>query len=173
MFPNRLEKLRAGFLLDEPMRSAVHRFKYLGEYQRGQDLGARLARRLPDLFPNPDSVHVVVPVPLHRRRFRQRGFNQATILAKSLAESMDVPLVHALRRTRNTQSQTELDIDARAANVAGAFEPVEEVAGQIVGRRVAIVDDVTTTGATMAAVATSLEAADAASVVGIALARER
>lgn len=173
LFPNRLFALRAGFLLDGPMRRAIHRFKYRGEYERGRDLATRLSARLSSLVPESKRVDTVIPVPLHPRRRRERGFNQAEILADALARTLDVPSIPAVRRVRNTPSQTSRDLAARTENIFGAFAPVNEYQDFVDGKRVVIVDDVTTTGATMAAVAASLEEAGAATIRAIALARER
>lgn len=173
LFPNRLFELRAGFLLDGPMRRAIHRFKYLGEYERGRDLAKRLSDRLPSLVSRPDRVDAVVAVPLHPRRLRQRGFNQADILADALARKLEVPSIPAVRRVRNTPSQTARDEAARAENVSDAFAPATDYQDFVIGKRLVIVDDVTTTGATVAAVAASLEQAGAATIRAIALARER
>jgi len=93
-----------------------------------------------------------VPVPLHRARRRSRGFNQADDLARHIGP----PVVHALRRTRHTRTQTALPAPERRANVAGAFA-VTSRAAALLGATVLLVDDVRTTGATLEACATALK----------------
>jgi ComF family protein len=173
LFPSRLARLRAGFVLDGPVRRAIHRFKYLGEYQRGRDLGERLAGRLTELSFQPDAIDALVPVPLHPRRSRQRGFNQAAILADVIADKHELRTMHAVRRSRNTVSQTSLNEVLRAQNVAGAFAPEAEMMGMMAGKRVTIIDDVATTGATISEVATVLEEMGAESIDALVLAREQ
>ncbi len=114
--------------------------------------------------PGPD---LVVPVPLHPRRLRARGFNPATLMARSLARHFRVRLDPvALRRVRDTPSQTHLDRRARRRNVSGAF-----VARERVPPRVWLVDDVVTTGSTLGEAARALRRAGARSVVGVCAAR--
>jgi ComF family protein len=114
-------------------------------------------------------VDVVVPVPLHRRRERDRGFNQSALLARAVATACALPTNEAsLMRTRETVPQVGLDIYARRVNVRGAFRAGRE---GVVGRRVLLIDDVCTTGATMEACAEALAAVGARAVWGFALAR--
>ncbi len=122
------------------------------------EAGARAPAPAPDL---------VVPVPLHPRRLRERGFNPATLLARALARERRVRLDPvALRRVRDTPSQTRLDRRARRRNVRGAF-----VARARVPPRVWLVDDVVTTGSTLGEAARALRRAGARSVVGVCAAR--
>ncbi len=149
----------------------IHRFKYPPAGLAGLDpaplavarmlcleAGARAPAPAPDL---------VVPVPLHPRRLRERGFNPATLLARALARERRVRLDPvALRRVRDTPSQTHLGRRARRRNVRGAF-----VARARVPPRVWLVDDVVTTGSTLGEAARALRRAGARSVVGICAAR--
>ena len=112
---------------------------------------------------------VLVPVPLAPKRLRDRGYNQSEHLARALAAYSGKPvLVEALRRTRETPTQTALTPEARLANVAGAFE-----GRGVQGSRVVLVDDVFTTGATLLAAAAALTQAGAAQVEAVTFARAR
>jgi predicted amidophosphoribosyltransferase len=112
------------------------------------------------------AVEVVVPVPLHRRRQLERGFNQAEVLARGLGP----PICHAVRRARDTAPQVGLSGEARLDNLRDAFA-LTSAARQVSGRRVALVDDVLTTGATVAACAEVLAAAHPQAIVAITAAR--
>lgn len=120
-----------------------------------------------DIFP-PDSV--LVPVPLHRRRYAERGFNQAMLIAQVLGRIVGLPVVSVLRRTRATPHQTQQTRLARWQNVEGAFAVAHDAV--IDGRPIILVDDVTTTGATFAACARPLLAAGVQKIYGFAFARE-
>jgi predicted amidophosphoribosyltransferase len=114
-------------------------------------------------------VDVVVPVPLHRSRAAARGYDQAALLAHAVGAHAGLPLRPALHRVRAGRPQVELDRVARAANIRGAF--VAE-AGSLRGLRVALVDDVATTGATLVDAAAAARAAGARSVRGYVVAVE-
>jgi predicted amidophosphoribosyltransferase len=119
---------------------------------------------------------VVVPVPVHAHRERQRGYDQAALIAAVAATQLGLPLARALERGRATVAQFELGRDQRAANVAGAFRPRSRdpaAARQVAGRWVLLVDDVVTTGATLAACGEALERMGAIAVSAVAVARER
>ena len=152
--------------MDEgPARELVHGLKYGGwrvaacpmAEVLARELGARLA-----------SVELLVPVPLGRRRLRARGYNQAAVLAAALSARTGVPTREGLlARTRDTRTQTALGPAERWANVAGAFRATAPLAGT----RVALVDDVLTTGATLAACAAALAASGAVAVGALTFAR--
>jgi ComF family protein len=151
----------------------IHRFKYPKRGLRGLDpapasvVGAMLreaACRAPG--PRPD---LVVPVPLHPRRLRLRGFNPAAELARSLAREFKIPFdAVALCRTRDTPSQTGLDRHERCQNVRGAFCARR---GRHIPERIWLVDDVVTTSSTLTEAALALRAAGARAVVGLCAAR--
>jgi len=144
-----------------PLRAAIHRFKYGGERGLADDLGSLVALEVARDLAQGVVIDTVVPVPLHRSRAASRGYDQATLLASAVASRTGLPLRVALRRVRYGRPQVELDRAARAANVRGAF--VGEAASL---RRlaVALVDDVATTGATIADAAAAARAAGARSV---------
>lgn len=140
-------------------------------YKFGRDLaaGRTLARLWQDEARSIDLPQLIVPVPLHRQRLRQRGYNQALELARPLARHFGVPLRHdALLRQRATAAQTELDAVARRRNVRGAFAVRPGVA---LPAHVAVLDDVFTTGATLGECVRTLKRAGAQRVDVWALAR--
>lgn len=148
------------------LRRAVIQVKYHGEWARVRDLGPLLAHASTDLLP----ADALVPVPLHPSRRKQRGFNQTEKLAESLSRIVDVPVELLLQRTRRTTPQVRLDASGRHANVAGAF--ALSPGGIVTGKRLLLVDDVITTGATLGACADVLYAAGASSIGVVTVARE-
>jgi predicted amidophosphoribosyltransferase len=112
-------------------------------------------------------LDALVPVPLHRARLRERGFNQSALLAGSLATRLGVPVVDALERVRPTRSQVGLGRAARRRNVEDAFVPR---AGLRAGVVLGLVDDVATSGATLAAAARALHAAGAGRIAAVTFA---
>jgi ComF family protein len=162
----RIELIRSVVLFHGPLRKAVHRFKY--EHLSG------LAKPLGDLLieywrTQCLAAEWLVPVPLHPVRQRERGYNQAGLLARQLGHGVGVPVLEAgLRRTRITAVQMELSAVERKTNVAGAFDCRES---RVRGCQIAVIDDVCTTGATLEACAVALLQAGAASVIGLTLAR--
>ena len=158
-----LDSLRPGFVFAGEARRLVHRLKYDRLSALAEPMGWLLAATV-----TPPPTDLLLPVPLHRRRQRERGFNQSEALAEHLAVAWGVPLERrTLLRQRPTQPQAlTTTAAARAANVAGAFA----VRAAVSGRRVALVDDVATTGATVRACASALRAAGAARVDAIVFA---
>ena len=144
-----------------PLRAAIHRFKYGGERGLAEDLGALLALEVARDLAQGILIDAIVPVPLHRSRAASRGYDQARLLAAAVASRTGLPLCAALRRLRPGRPQVELDRAARAANVRGAY--VGE-ASSLRRLAVALVDDVATTGATLADAAVAARAAGARSV---------
>jgi ComF family protein len=144
-----------------PLRAAVRRLKYGGESGLAEDLGALVALELARDLASGVTLDAVVPVPLHRSRAATRGYDQARLLAHVVAARSGLPLQPALHRIRGGRPQVELDRAARAANVRGAF--VAEAAS-LRGLRVALVDDVATTGATLMDAAAAARAAGARAV---------
>lgn len=120
------------------------------------------------LKPPAIKADLVVPVPLHRRRQLERGFNQAGVLAGCLGEMMSVPVMNSLKRVRYTAPQAQQDREGRLQNVKDAFVWKGEA---IIGKRIVLVDDVVTTGSTLTACSVALYAAGAAEVQGWCLCR--
>ena len=114
-------------------------------------------------------ANVTVPVPLHRRRLAERGFNQAELIAAALAQSLNLPVVHALERQKQTKQQAKLNKAEREVNIRSAFSISKSA--EIVGKEVFIVDDVYTTGSTIQECAAVLKSAGATRVVGFTVAR--
>lgn len=157
------------------VRDGLHDLKYKGERRLAEPFGAAVARRWARVGLG---AEVVVPVPVHADRERQRGYDQAALIAEVAARELRLPVVRALERRRATIAQFELGRDRRATNVAGAFGVRAGQDGSVgraavVGRWVLLVDDVVTTGATLAACGTALRDVGAVAVSAIAVARER
>jgi ComF family protein len=156
---------RAGAAYQGVVRDAIHAFKFRGKRALAHPLAALIGEQWP---PRAGDVAALVPVPLGRPRERERGFNQAALLAERLAPGLGVAVrPRWLARLRDTRPQSDLGAGERQANVRGAFEARADVAG----RHVVVVDDVLTTGATVAECARALRAAGASQVGVVAVAR--
>lgn len=132
-------------------RQLIHRLKYRGRADLAATLGELLAVALAAPWQRP---HVLVPIPLHTDRQRARGYNQAALIARSTAARLGWPVCDALERVRPTHIQAGLDRAGREANVAGAFAPRSDSRRKLrPGTRLLLIDDICTTGATLAAAA--------------------
>ena len=157
------------------LRKAILHLKFHGREYLGHRLGALLARAW-EALPEPDSA-IVAPVPLHPSRRRERGFNQAELLARGLVRSLRKEerlhglrlVAGSLRRIRATVPQVGLSVSARRENVSGVFSVGRPE--DVRNRTVVLVDDVMTTGATLSACAAALKRAGAARVLALSLAR--
>lgn len=153
------------------VREALHLLKYSGETRLAVPLGQAAASRWAVAGRGAD---LVVPVPVHRERERERGYDQAALIAAVVGEALALPVARALARSRATRAQFSLGRAARRGNVAGAFVLAGAGAPRLVaGRRILLVDDVVTTGATLAACAAVLLDAGATGVAALTVARER
>lgn len=151
-------------------RDGVHRYKFQNGRAHARLFGDLMAQCLQDRWEEP--VDLITWVPLSKKRLRERGYDQARLLAQRMGEVTGLPVAAALAKTRNTRTQSRLGQDAsRRANVLGAYACRPEV--ELAGKRVALVDDVVTSGATLAECAACLRAAGAASVVALTLARAK
>lgn len=151
-------------------RDALHAIKYQGEQRLADPLGRAIARRWAAVGVG---AEVVTHVPVHEDRARRRGYDQAELIARRAATELRLPLVPLLTRARATIAQFDLDRRDRAHNVTGAFRIDTRAAAACRGRWILLIDDVVTTGATLAACASALEAAGALGVSAITVARER
>ncbi|SDT57565.1 ComF family protein [Pseudomonas granadensis] len=169
--PPAFAQVAAPWLYGFPVDSLITRFKHNAKWPFGHlladVLGQYLQHRFDEDLARPDAL---VPVPLARKRLRQRGFNQAAMLARWLSESMNLPCEEQiLRRVKETDAQQDLDANARKHNLRNAFDLVPNAA--VNGRHFALIDDVLTTGATVQALARLLMSAGAARVDVYCLAR--
>ncbi len=163
-----IDGIRSPFQFDGVMRQTIYQLKY----KNLRALAASLAELLCDyLSINPVPGEVLVPVPLHRKRLRERGYNQSSLLARELGRLIDLPVADdCLVRQRYALPQTRASIvDERRSNVADAFTCSDH---NLRGRQVLLIDDVSTSGATLDACAAALKAAGVDSVWGLVLARE-
>ena len=162
--PPAVRSVRSAFVLDGSSRQLAHALKYGG----WKAVAGPMADRMSNLsFPLEvtEEVELVAPVPLSAVRLRERGYNQAELLAASFAGRMGWRMLpELLERTRSTRTQTTLHPDERRANVAGAFRVPDRMGHEIHRQHVVLVDDVWTTGATAVSCAEELLAAGARAV---------
>lgn len=166
----RLSGLRAIGPYSEPLRTCIHTLKYAGVTRLAEPLGIMLAQAASYYGMNAD---LLIPVPLHIARQQERGYNHADLLAQVCARQLGIPAYNdILIRTRATAAQVHLSGEARQQNMMDAFVCNPAYAtGALHKRRIIIIDDVCTTGATLEACAEPLFVAGAAVVLGLVLAR--
>jgi ComF family protein len=153
-----------------PARACLHALKYDGEQRLAAPLGRLMAERWRRAGIGGD---VLVPVPVHAARRRERGFDQADLLARAVGSELGLPVVPAVVRAARTKAQHALDRSARAANVGRVFSVPASRAAAVSGSWAVLIDDVMTTGATLTGCAGALRAAGARAVSALTLARER
>ncbi len=162
-----LDRVFATGAHDGVLKSAVHALKYSGAEELADPLAERLILVLARVHLHVDAI---LPVPLHSRRQAERGYNQAEILCRVVAAKLDLPSeTDLLKRVRNTKQQAQLSPAERERNVNGAFE----ADGNVGGKTFLLVDDVTTTGATLSDCARALRDQGAAAVFGIVISEPR
>lgn len=162
--------IRSAVVFGPEVRAAIHAFKYADQPYLAEYLAGWMNMRW-SKYPDLQEAQLIIPVPLHIKKQKQRGYNQSELLARSLARMRKLPLdVTNLIRTRNTPSQTEFGREGRMQNMGGAFSCrcPEAVKGKVV----LLIDDVATTGATLEACAQALKDAGAKKVLAYTLARE-
>ena len=143
----------------------AHALKYSGVRQVGLELGRRLGYLLRE---ERICADLLVPVPLHKRKIRERGFNQSYLIARGIAEVLGIPVrTDIVHRCKWTQSQTALSKDERKQNVANAFRGGRAGVSEL---RILVVDDVITTGATVEAVGAALKRSGAKYVIAVSAA---
>lgn len=160
-------RARAIFLYEEPVKEVIHRFKYQGKTACLPTF-AGFARNLP-LMAEMEGVDWIVPVPLHPSRLRERGFNQALLLARAFFPKDRRVTPDLLVRLRPTEPQTSFNGAARRTNLKNAFGVVK--AHRLAGKKILLVDDVFTTGTTVNECARVLKKGGAAEVMVLTLAR--
>jgi ComF family protein len=169
--PHQLDRLLASAFHSGPLRTAIHQFKYEDFQSLAGPLGSLMAEGWARLAPGGPEPDVLVPIPLHPRRQRQRGYNQATLLARELGSRLGRPIDEAtLIRTKATAPQVDLNARERQENVRDAFACRND---NLSGQQVMLVDDVCTTGATLESAAVALQSIGARSIWAYTLARAR
>lgn len=166
---NPLGLIRAATLHAPPLAEAVHAFKYGGRAELAPSLTRYLhATIMADPWPSIMArLDGIAPAPLHEERLKERGYNQAGLLAGSLAFATSIPVLEgAIERVRDTPTQVGLDAGDRAENVKDAFQAAP---GRVRGKSLLLVDDVCTTGSTMRECAAALRKAGVGAVFGLAL----
>ncbi len=145
------------------LQTIAHGLKYSGF----ESLGVELGRRIGDVMDEWDvNADLAIPVPLHKRKFRERGYNQAEAIACGIAANTSIRTNEKiLQRKKYTQTQTKLNLDQRKENMEEAFEVVPKFAGELKGKTILLVDDVITTGATITSCAAELLDAGAVRVI--------
>lgn len=142
----------------------AHNLKYSGVQALGLELGRRLGKIVMEQGIRADAI---IPVPLHRRKLRERGYNQAELIGTGVSEVTGIPVnANIVRRAKYTTTQTTLSLEERQKNMEGAFEVTPGTEFQTEGKIFIVIDDVITTGATIVACAAPLCAHGAASVIG-------
>lgn len=162
-------KLRTIAFYEAALQQAIHLFKFEKRTTLAKPLTQLLMQYIPDDFSIAE-YDFILPIPIHKKRLRERGFNQATLLANGIAKITGVPVVtDVLTRYRNTSPQSSLDRETRQTNIIGAFELHKKEVVQ--DKRILVLDDVFTTGATVREAVKVLWNADPIEIDVLTLAR--
>lgn len=162
--------IRAACAHRGPAASLVHAFKFRGSKPAAKAAGRVMAAAL-TLHPELSGFDALAAVPVHPRRERERGYNQAELIAREIAAATGLPLLDAVERARAAAPSWKLGRGERRAELAGAFAPRAGAAALVAGRRVLLIDDVAATGTTFEECASALRSAGAADAAGYAFAR--
>lgn len=165
-FLESIEFIRSCSLYEEPLSTAIKKLKY----QRNVGIAEILAFYFVELYNNINQdFDIIIPVPLSTNRYRERGYNQSSLIAKPFSLAIGRPMkTQALFRHKDTKSQVGLSREQRSENVAGSFVANKS---QVFGKTIILIDDVTTTGSTLEACAKALKKEGAKTIVGLTLAR--
>lgn len=163
-----IDGIRSVFYFEGTVREAIHQFKYYNLRVISGELASILSNYLDFNYIESD---VIIPVPLHNKRLRQRGYNQSELIASKLAKLRNIAIqTDALIRIRDNMPQVKTNsAEKRRKNVENAFICQPQLVG---GKKILLIDDVCTSGATLESCATSLKEAGASSVWGLTIARE-
>ena len=162
--------IHSAAVYDGAIRTALHRFKFQKRKRLAEPLGILLVNYLGQAATlGMKELDSIVPVPLHRKRLRQRGFNQVELLARMIGRYYEVPVVAALERTRDTKPHFDLPKDKRLVNIKGAFRVCRPQ--DVYNKRLLLLDDIYTTGATVAECAKTLSTAGARRIEVLTLSR--
>jgi ComF family protein len=151
-------RTQIAFEFDHELRALVHQLKYGKQLHLTRLFAELMASRL-----NKQGIDALVPIPLHRKRLHERGYNQALEIARMLSKQLDLPVIHALTRPRATASQTHLNAQQRKQNLKDAFVYQPKSLERV--KQIALIDDVITTGSTMQAAAQTLDRAQPGLVI--------
>ena len=161
----KIDCIRSVFEYKEPIDEMVRRFKYYGGKYLAEEFAERMVRICLTSLP---TVDLVVCVPSSSSRIKLKGYNQSKVLALEVAKKLELPFTEVLEKTRETESQVGLKQNERRKNLKGSFKVVDREA--VKDKRILVVDDVMTTGATLETVAEKLKNAGASEVYGIVVA---
>lgn len=156
------------FLYDETMRKAIHDFKYGKKLSQGRALGKLMADSLIKSNIDLKDYDYILPVPIHRERLRERGFNQSEILAMEISEKTKIPLnTKIVKRIKDTIPQSTLSYEGRVRNVKNSFKISK--ANYVCNRNIILIDDIFTTGSTLDAVSKALKEKGASKILSLTL----
>jgi len=151
------------FEKEGPSQHITHALKY----QEYKSLGTELGKKIGGLIVDWNvKIDIIIPIPLHRIKYRERGYNQSDYIAQGIGSIIGKPIMlDAVRRIRYTQTQTKLNLEERHINMKDAFETLPDAPGKLYGKTCLLVDDIITTGATMNSCAVKILKAGTFSII--------